>query len=213
MEKIANLLSAKKIKVFYDKFNEAKLLGKKLSTYFQNTYGSKSRYVIIFISKEYQIKDWTNFELKIAREEAKIRKSEFIIPIRLDDTPIIGIHDDVGYIDYRVKKLEGTVNLLIEKLKLNSSSFDDLKEFVFNEFNNAKVQFKNNLYLVLKKLQESPEITVKELSKKLNMPKSTLYWRIKKLREKGAIELAGNKNGTVGRPSKVLKFKQTELKT
>ena len=118
-EKMANELPLYGAKVFYDKFKEADLIGKKLSTYFQDTYGSKSRYVIVLISKEYQIKDWTNFELKIAREEAKIRSSEFILPVKLDDTPILGIHDDIGYVDYRENGLKGTVNLLIEKLKLN----------------------------------------------------------------------------------------------
>ncbi len=118
-KKIANKLLLNGAKVFYDKFKEADLIGKKLSTYFQDTYGSESRYVIVLISKEYQIKDWTNFELKIAREEAKIRSYEFILPVKLDDTPILGIHDDIGYVDYRESGLKGTVNLLLEKLKLN----------------------------------------------------------------------------------------------
>ena len=117
-EKIASALKLKNIRVFYDKFEEAKLLGKKLSTFFQETYASKSQYVIVLISKDYQIKDWTNLELKIARDQAKLRDSEFILPIKLDDTDILGIHNDVGYIDYRERGLKDTIKILIDKLKL-----------------------------------------------------------------------------------------------
>ncbi len=115
--RIANALKNAGVKIFYDEFFESDLVGKKLSTYFQEKYGPQIRYLIVLISKYYGLKDWTNLELKIAREEAKVREDEFIIPIRLDDAIILGIHDDIGFIDYNKKGLDGTVKILLEKLK------------------------------------------------------------------------------------------------
>lgn len=114
---ISDALNEKKINVFYDEYYEADMIGKKLSKYFQNKFGSETKFVVVFISKYYPIKDWTNFEFSIARDEAKLRKEEYILPVKLDDTKILGIHDDIGYIDYRTKGLTGTIRLLLEKLK------------------------------------------------------------------------------------------------
>jgi Leucine-rich repeat (LRR) protein len=119
VEEMVKLLTKdKKVRVFYDNYFESEIIGKKLSIYFQEKYGKQTRYVIILISKHYPLKDWTNLELSIARDEANKRKEEFILPIRLDDTKILGIHDDIGFIDLRKKTIEETIALLIEKLEL-----------------------------------------------------------------------------------------------
>jgi len=115
-ENLAKKLKNKGIRVFYDKFHKSDLWGKKLSTYFQDVYGPKTRFVIPLISKHYPIKNWTDFEFSIMRREAKKRQNEFILPVRLDDTKMLGIHEDVGYLDYREEGIEGIVECLLEKL-------------------------------------------------------------------------------------------------
>lgn len=141
-ENIANLLMEKNIKVYYDRFFEGEMLGKKLSTYFHQKFGMDAKYVIILISKEYPLKDWTNWELSIARDEAKKRKEEFILPIRIDDTKILGIHDDIGFINLREKSIEETVNILLEKLdikKLEEDIEDKAKIFDDKEFKDKAI--------------------------------------------------------------------------
>ncbi len=115
-EKIARLLTAKKARVYYDRYFESEMLGKKLSVYFHQKFGVNTRFVIILISKEYPLKDWTNWELSIVRDEAKKRKEEFILPVRIDNTKILGIHDDIGFIDLNKKSVEEAVDILLEKL-------------------------------------------------------------------------------------------------
>jgi predicted ArsR family transcriptional regulator len=101
------------------------------------------------------------------------------------------------------------VNKKITKLDESiNQKFDDLKEFVSSEFKETRIQVKNNLYLVLRKLQELPGATVKELTEELNLPKSSVYYYFKKLQDKKMIELSRIKNGVVGRPSKVFKLTQ-----
>lgn len=133
-EEIANLLMERNATVYYDRFFEGEMLGKKLSTYFHQKYGIEAKYVIILISKEYPQKDWTNLELSIARDEAKKRKEEFILPIRIDDTKILGIHDDIGFIDLKERSIKEAVDILLEKLDImeldeeiedKAANFDD----------------------------------------------------------------------------------------
>jgi hypothetical protein len=114
-EGIAQELKKRGISLFYDNFEQSKLWGKRLSKHFQEIYGQKTRFVVVLISKEYPIKDWTDFEFTIAREEAKNRKSEFILPIRIDDTLIFGLPSDVAYLDFNKVGVKGVVeNILIK---------------------------------------------------------------------------------------------------
>jgi len=117
MEQIAQKLAENNIQVFYDEFEKAKLWGKRLSTHFLKTYGENTCFVLIFVSKECSLKDWTNFEFSIARGEAKVGRTEFILPVRLDNTPLFGLPDDMAYLDFNTEGIEGIVSAIIDKLK------------------------------------------------------------------------------------------------
>jgi len=117
VRKVAEKLTENDIKVFYDKYYKAELWGKDLSDHFKKIYGGKtSKYVIIFISRHYVIKDWTNFEFEIAKDEAKKRKDEYILPIRLDNTLIQGISRTIAYINFYEEGLEGVIKIILKKI-------------------------------------------------------------------------------------------------
>lgn len=98
VEIIANQLKHNDANVFYDHFFKAELVEKDLSDYFKKKYGNKSKYVVPFISKYYPQKDWTNFEFEIARDEARRRKEDFILPVRLDNTIIQGLKRTIEHL-------------------------------------------------------------------------------------------------------------------
>jgi hypothetical protein len=98
-EKVAQILKNEGIKVFYDKFEESQLWGKDLYEYLDEIYSKKSKYCVIFISADYASKLWTTHERKSAQTRAFEEKSEYILPVRFDDTEIPGIRKTVGYID------------------------------------------------------------------------------------------------------------------
>lgn len=113
---LAKALLNKDIDVFYDEFYRGMLWGKHLKKFFQKVYGPKTRFVVVLISKYYPVKDWTDFEFSIVREEAKKRKAEFILPVKLDDTKILGIHRDIAYLDYKKEGIDGIVGCILEKI-------------------------------------------------------------------------------------------------
>ena len=135
VKKVRDSLVRRGIRVFFDEDFEWDLIGKNLSNRFKDVYGKNTIYVVIFISKHYRVKQWTDFEFQIAREEANSRKEEFILPIRLDDTILLGIQRDIGYFDYHQKGTRGISNLLSKKLEdFNERHNIFLKEYSDDDF-------------------------------------------------------------------------------
>jgi TIR domain len=98
VELVAEILKAKNIKVFYDKYEQTNLWGKDLYTHLDDVYRNKSRYCVIFISENYKNKLWTNHERVSAQARAFQDNEEYILPYRLDKTEILGIRPTVGYL-------------------------------------------------------------------------------------------------------------------
>lgn len=117
VEPIAEDLKKHSISVFYDEFEKGNLWGKDLSDYFKSTYAENTRYVIPFISEHYPNKDWTNFEFSVAHGEAKKRDCEFTLPVRIDDTLVVGLPSTVGFLDYRTEGKDGIVKAILSKLE------------------------------------------------------------------------------------------------
>lgn len=62
-------------------------------------YSQKVRYCILFASRDYREKVWTNHEREAAQERALQEKGgEYILPVRIDDTTIPGLPSTTGYI-------------------------------------------------------------------------------------------------------------------
>ena len=99
VEEVAHILDISGVAVFYDRFEEADLWGKNLYEHLQEIYCDKATYTIIFCSKHYESKVWTNHERRSAQERALKSNKEYILPVRFDDTSIPGVNDNVAYLD------------------------------------------------------------------------------------------------------------------
>jgi hypothetical protein len=99
VDKVANLLRERGVRVFYDRFEEMNLWGKNLYTHLSSIYKDKAKYTVIFISKFYAQKLWTNHERENAQARAFAENREYILPARFDDTEIPGILSTIGYIN------------------------------------------------------------------------------------------------------------------
>ncbi|MBA2735857.1 MAG: TIR domain-containing protein, partial [Pyrinomonadaceae bacterium] len=118
VELIAKLLKERNVKVFYDNYEKSRLLGKDLYIELADIYSNRSKFVIIFVSKEYKDKIWTNHEIRNAFERA-IEQDGYIIPARLDDTEITGLRKTIGYTDLRKESPFSFVEMIVEKLSEN----------------------------------------------------------------------------------------------
>jgi len=107
------------IEVFYDFDQQAMLWGKDLNKILTDVYRSEAQFMVILISKDYPEKDWTNFEFINGKDAEKERSLEYLLPLRLDDTNIVGLKDTIGRIDLRKINMEKVVDVLSEKLEGN----------------------------------------------------------------------------------------------
>ena len=115
-KKLADLLYACGYTVFYDEYEQADLWGKDLYVHLSSIYKDKARYCVVFLSKSYAEKPWTRHELENAQARAFNEISEYILPVRLDDTEIPGILSTTGYLDLRQMSIKEVYQALVQKL-------------------------------------------------------------------------------------------------
>jgi len=119
VEMVAEQLTARGVSVFYDKYEQADLWGKDLYVHLIEVYRTKAQYTLMFISKDYKAKVWTNHERRAAQSRALEESREYILPVRFDDTEIPGILPTAGYIDLRQNSPVQLAILVLQKLGRN----------------------------------------------------------------------------------------------
>ncbi len=119
VEQTAKALKCKGIRAFYDRYEVAMLWGKDLYAHLDDIYRQRSNYTVMFISKHYAKKLWTNHERKSAQARAFKESKEYILPARFDDTEVPGLLPTVGYVDLRNTSPSQLADLIVEKLRLS----------------------------------------------------------------------------------------------
>lgn len=117
-EELRNLLTQRGIRVFYDQDAQASLWGKDLYQHLQTIYRDKAAFCVVLISQHYVQKHWTRHELQQAQARAFAADQEYILPLRLDDTPVPGINPTTGYLDLRKLGLANVALLVCQKVGL-----------------------------------------------------------------------------------------------
>jgi tetratricopeptide (TPR) repeat protein len=103
--------------VFYDDYEQAKLIGKNLTEYLVDIYKNKASYCVILISKHYREKRWTRHEWRAAQARAfEEPDSDYILPVRIDETDLPGLLPTTGYISISEHGVEKVSKLIYEKV-------------------------------------------------------------------------------------------------
>lgn len=120
-ERLAQLLKQQRVRIFYDMDEQAHLWGKDLYQHFQKVYGEEARFFVPFVSKEYVEGSWPKHELKQAQAREFKANTEYILPIRIDDSALPGLNITIGYLDLRRMSIEKVAELCLEKLVHDSA--------------------------------------------------------------------------------------------
>ena len=115
-KELADILTRRGIRVFFDEYEEDGLWGEDLYAFLTDIYQNGAQYVVMFISKHYPEKVWTNLERKAAQATALQRSTPYILPVRLDDTAVAGILLTTGYMDWAEKGPDSIADLVMKKL-------------------------------------------------------------------------------------------------
>ena len=117
-QELAERLSAAGVHVFYDNFYPEHLWGKNLVDLFDEIYRKKSRYCVMFISKEYVERIWTNHERQSAQARAlKEKGQEYILPIKVEEVEVPGLPPTIAFLPTSQFSIEQISELLIKKLR------------------------------------------------------------------------------------------------
>lgn len=169
---VAKTLRSNGIEVFYDEFQQVKLWGKDLGIQLDKVYRLQSKFCVIFISKFYLEKAWTNHEIRSALSRAIEERGEYILPARFDDTDLPGIQATLGYIDISKLPPEEFAVLVLEKIsKFDISRKVKAKEIVENieenmyELDSLKIAYRSatNIFSTTAKDKALTEITKKAI--------------------------------------------------
>lgn len=158
VEKVAGFLKKNGVLVFYDKFDEINLWGKNLYTYLREIYQNKAVYTVLFISKYYKDKLWTNHERESAQARAFMESKEYILPAKFDDTEIPGMLPTIGYIKLKNITPEDFASTIIAKLEKDRVNISPEKLNVYSEEALSDVDFpltgKEPSIKIIKKLKK-----------------------------------------------------------
>ena len=115
-EELAERLVERGAVVFYDEFYRGSLVGKRLDLEFADVFGTGTQFFVPLVSASYVERPWPQYEWNVAKREAEKRREEFILPVRLDDSLLVGLPDTLCYLDLRYHPVSEVADLLIEKL-------------------------------------------------------------------------------------------------
>ncbi len=108
--------------VFYDEHFKAELARVDLDTYLQSIYHDHSELIVVFLCKEYNIKEWCGLEWRSIRDLIRQRKTSNIMLFRFDATEIPGLFTTDGYVligDHSPQKI---AELISQRYELNRQS-------------------------------------------------------------------------------------------
>jgi len=98
VHQVAEVLTAKGLRVFLDSAEQAALLGTYLTETLPSVYRDQAAVVVMFISADYANSDWTVLERRSALERAVAERREYILPARFDATELPGILSSLVWI-------------------------------------------------------------------------------------------------------------------
>jgi hypothetical protein len=139
---LAVMLQSKGITVFYDKFKEAEKWGKNSIDYDNEVFTHSGRYCVVILSQHFGKSQVTNLQRQIIQSKASQQDQEYILPVRLDDSPVDPDLDRLFCVKYRRGSTEEIASLVCQKLGIpNGNSLLSGLRHLFQRENKPYVSF------------------------------------------------------------------------
>ena len=116
VEQVARALTAWGVRCFYDADEEIDMWGKFLPEELPAIYGEQAAVVVVFMSAEYAVREWTRLERRAALDRAVRERREYVLPAWFDDTPLPGLLPGMSYVDLRKKTPQQFAAMISAKL-------------------------------------------------------------------------------------------------
>lgn len=111
--------------VFYDRDFTAQLARPNLDTLLQKIYLNNSDLVVVFVSADYERKQWCGIEWRAIRNIIKNKSDHALMFMKFDETVISGSFSIDGYVDLRGYTPIEAARLIVERVRLNDLPSSD----------------------------------------------------------------------------------------
>ncbi|MET9230385.1 TIR domain-containing protein [Lentzea sp. NPDC003310] len=115
-------LRSRGVKVFHSTERKAEMWGLNLVEYFSDAFTNRARYVLLFTSQHY-VDMWSTFQRRAALGRAVEENTEYVLPVRIDDTQFPGLSPHVGYLDMEVHPPGTIAEAVVQKLAQHRAEF------------------------------------------------------------------------------------------
>ena len=118
VEPVAKHLLESNLRVFYDRYHQDELWGQNLSDKLENIYAEDCSYCVMFISKNYIANDstYTRDERRTIAKRALSQKAAYLLPVRLDDSNIPGLPEDIAFITMQNTTPNELAKMIVKKV-------------------------------------------------------------------------------------------------
>lgn len=103
---------------FYDDNYVSQLARPALDTLLQDIYRNRSKLIVVFLSADYQRKNWCGIEFRAIRDIIAERQNNRIMFVRTDDGAVDGVFATDGYIDARRHDAAALAGFIQERVQL-----------------------------------------------------------------------------------------------
>lgn len=114
---IHDIATANGLRIFLDEEFQHEIWGKNLVEYLDRAYRDRGRYVLVLISAAYCERAFTRVERRAAFDRMIQEASEYLLPVKVDDSWIDGLPASTAYLDLRVHGVLGVCELLVRKIR------------------------------------------------------------------------------------------------
>jgi hypothetical protein len=103
---------------FYDNNYTSQLARPSLDTFLQDIYRNRSKLIVVFLSADYQRKNWCGIEFRAIRDIIAERQNDRIMFVRTDDGAVEGVFATDGYVDARQHDTARLATFIQERVAL-----------------------------------------------------------------------------------------------
>jgi hypothetical protein len=103
---------------FYDNNYVSQLARPSLDTFLQDIYRNRAKLIVVFLSTDYQRKNWCGIEFRAIRDIIAERENNRIMFVRTDDGAVEGVFATDGYVDARRHGAAALAKFIQERVQL-----------------------------------------------------------------------------------------------